>query len=168
MTATGGSQRRLLEPAVLGHVARLGPEPRPHGLHDHRHDQRRRAHRDGRPRLDLRPRWKRQISGLAGNDRLLGEAGNDTIVGGAGADQVDGGAGNDRLTGSAGRDMLLGGAVPIISTRATAARTCSTAAQASTVAWAIASSTSSSSRKEEVTPGASRVAACSEVLSLPP
>ena len=49
-----------------------------------------------------------RIVGLAGDDRLLGEAGNDSIDGGAGADTLDGGAGRDRLTGSAGRDILLG------------------------------------------------------------
>ena len=55
------------------------------------------ARRNPWPRCHVRPWRQRLISGLGGNDRLLGEAGDDSIHGGAGADLVDGGTGNDRL-----------------------------------------------------------------------
>ncbi|MFT3973573.1 MAG: hypothetical protein QM699_09025 [Amaricoccus sp.] len=53
------------------------------------------------------------MSGLAGNDTLLGNAGNDTLDGGAGNDSIDGGAGNDTFlvrTTEMQSDTLIGGA----------------------------------------------------------
>lgn len=51
------------------------------------------------------------ISGLAGNDRILGGGGNDTLIGGLGNDRLDGGAGADefRFTakGAANADTIL-------------------------------------------------------------
>lgn len=49
------------------------------------------------------------VSGLAGNDLLVGAGGNDALNGGAGNDRLRGGAGNDRLDGGTGADRLLGG-----------------------------------------------------------
>ena len=58
------------------------------------------------------------ISGLGGDDRLLGKelndslygnAGDDRLIGGAGQDVLDGGIGNDVLKGGLGADMLIGG-----------------------------------------------------------
>ena len=50
-----------------------------------------------------------QLTGGAGDDRLLGGIGNDTLLGGAGDDFLDGGYGNDTLNGQAGRNTLIGG-----------------------------------------------------------
>jgi Ca2+-binding RTX toxin-like protein len=49
------------------------------------------------------------ISGLAGNDSLVGNSGNDTILGGADNDSIEGKQGNDTLEGGAGNDTLYGG-----------------------------------------------------------
>jgi Ca2+-binding RTX toxin-like protein len=49
------------------------------------------------------------ITGTAGNDRILSEGANSTIDGGAGNDYIDGSTGNDVLIGGQGRDTLLGG-----------------------------------------------------------
>ncbi len=50
------------------------------------------------------------ITGIAGNDTLLGSMGNDTLNGGAGNDTLKGGAGNDVMTGGTGNDTLNGDA----------------------------------------------------------
>ena len=50
------------------------------------------------------------LSGLAGDDRLLGGAGADALSGGEGADVLEGGAGDDALDGGLGADLLAGGA----------------------------------------------------------
>ena len=47
--------------------------------------------------------------GLAGDDQILGWTGNDTLYGWTGNDQLDGGDGNDTLRGGSGNDRLLGG-----------------------------------------------------------
>lgn len=49
------------------------------------------------------------ISGLGGNDAIVGDAGNDTLDGGTGNDAIVGGAGNDTLDGGEGNDLLSGG-----------------------------------------------------------
>ena len=49
------------------------------------------------------------LNGGAGNDYLDGGAGNDTLNGGSGNDTLDGGTGNDTLDGGAGNDTLNGG-----------------------------------------------------------
>lgn len=58
-----------------------------------------------------------QVTGSAGNDRLLatlgnnmlsGDSGNDTLMGGMGNDAVFGGIGNDLIHGGAGTDVLYG------------------------------------------------------------
>ena len=49
------------------------------------------------------------LSGLAGNDTLLGYGGVDQLSGGAGNDLLDGGELSDGLQGDAGDDTLLGG-----------------------------------------------------------
>ena len=48
------------------------------------------------------------ISGLGGDDRLLGADGPDVVDGGAGADYVDGGFGDDKITGGPGADRIFG------------------------------------------------------------
>ncbi|MCD6619972.1 calcium-binding protein [Aeromonas veronii] len=50
------------------------------------------------------------LSGLGGNDLILGGDGNDTLFGDAGDDNLIGDAGNDKLYGDAGNDTLNGGA----------------------------------------------------------
>ncbi|MCB1802732.1 MAG: tandem-95 repeat protein, partial [Gammaproteobacteria bacterium] len=50
------------------------------------------------------------ISGLAGDDVLVGTDLDDTLDGGAGVDQLRGDAGNDILVGGSGNDILTGGA----------------------------------------------------------
>ncbi len=50
------------------------------------------------------------LSGGAGDERLLGFGGDDTLAGKSGNDVLEGGAGNDRLDGGSGDDTLLGGA----------------------------------------------------------
>ena len=49
------------------------------------------------------------LNGGAGNDYLDGGAGNDTLNGGSGNDTLDGGTGNDTLNGGSGNDTLDGG-----------------------------------------------------------
>ena len=49
------------------------------------------------------------LNGGAGNDYLDGGAGNDTLNGGSGNDTLDGGTGNDTLDGGSGNDTLDGG-----------------------------------------------------------
>jgi Ca2+-binding RTX toxin-like protein len=49
------------------------------------------------------------LSGLGGNDVLLGGVGNDTLRGGDGADVLYGDQGNDTLFGGKGGDLLVGG-----------------------------------------------------------
>ena len=49
------------------------------------------------------------LNGGAGNDILGGGSGNDTLNGGSGNDYLDGGAGNDTLDGGSGNDTLDGG-----------------------------------------------------------
>lgn len=49
------------------------------------------------------------ITGTAGNDKLLSEGAFSTIDGGAGNDYIDGATGNDVLIGGQGRDTLIGG-----------------------------------------------------------
>ncbi|MGN5222264.1 calcium-binding protein [Aeromonas veronii] len=49
------------------------------------------------------------LSGDAGDDNLIGDAGNDKLYGGEGNDSVNGGAGNDLLEGGDGNDVLDGG-----------------------------------------------------------
>lgn len=49
------------------------------------------------------------IRGGTGNDIVYGENGNDIALGEAGEDQLDGGAGNDSLVGGSGNDKLIGG-----------------------------------------------------------
>ena len=49
------------------------------------------------------------LNGGAGNDYLDGGAGNDTLNGGSGNDYLDGGTGNDTLHGGSGDDRLVGG-----------------------------------------------------------
>ena len=49
------------------------------------------------------------LNGGAGNDYLDGGAGNDTLNGGSGNDTLDGGTGNDTLDGGSGNDTLNGG-----------------------------------------------------------
>lgn len=49
------------------------------------------------------------ISGLGGDDSLLGGGGNDLIYGGTGADLIDGALGNDVIRGEAGADQIDGG-----------------------------------------------------------
>ena len=48
------------------------------------------------------------IYGGAGNDKLYGNAGNDKIWGGKGNDTIDGGIGNDSLYGEDGNDLING------------------------------------------------------------
>ena len=50
------------------------------------------------------------IIGGLGDDTLLGGLGNDTIMGGAGADIINGGDGEDVIKGGMGADLLEGGA----------------------------------------------------------
>ena len=50
-----------------------------------------------------------RMSGLAGNDVIIGYAGDDRFDGGEGADDVNGGSGNDLLLGGDGSDKLSGG-----------------------------------------------------------
>jgi Ca2+-binding RTX toxin-like protein len=47
------------------------------------------------------------LSGLGGNDTLIGGAGNDILTGGAGSDYLDGGIGSDTLEGGAGDDAYI-------------------------------------------------------------
>jgi VCBS repeat-containing protein len=49
------------------------------------------------------------LSGLDGDDSLVGGGGNDTLIGGAGNDTLLGGFGNDTLVGGVGADSLDGG-----------------------------------------------------------
>ena len=49
------------------------------------------------------------LTGNGGNDVITGGDGDDTITGSLGNDQLDGGAGNDNLFGNAGLDELFGG-----------------------------------------------------------
>ncbi len=49
------------------------------------------------------------MTGLGGNDVLLGGNGADTLLGGDGNDWLGGGAGNDRLEGGNHSDILVGG-----------------------------------------------------------
>ncbi|MBI4190070.1 MAG: putative Ig domain-containing protein, partial [Betaproteobacteria bacterium] len=49
------------------------------------------------------------LSGLGGNDVLIGGAGNDTLDGGKGDDSLQGEAGDDILSGGPGNDFLHGG-----------------------------------------------------------
>jgi Ca2+-binding RTX toxin-like protein len=49
------------------------------------------------------------ISGLAGNDSLVGGSGNDSLLGGADNDSIEAKQGNDTLEGGAGNDTLYGG-----------------------------------------------------------
>ncbi|PKN40005.1 MAG: hypothetical protein CVU60_17920, partial [Deltaproteobacteria bacterium HGW-Deltaproteobacteria-18] len=49
------------------------------------------------------------MSGLGGNDHLIGGDGNDSLYGGDGSDVLEGGLGNDLLVGGAGSDFLSGG-----------------------------------------------------------
>ncbi len=44
------------------------------------------------------------LSGLAGNDRLIGGTANDVLAGGEGADQLEGRGGDDQLFGGLGND----------------------------------------------------------------
>lgn len=50
------------------------------------------------------------LSGLGGNDTLLGGLGRDFLYGGDGADSLDGEGGSDRVYGGAGADTIIGGA----------------------------------------------------------
>ncbi len=50
------------------------------------------------------------ISGLAGDDILIGSTENDVLMGASGADQLLGRGGNDQLRGGSGLDLLVGGA----------------------------------------------------------
>lgn len=50
------------------------------------------------------------MSGLGGNDHLIGGDGDDSLSGGDGSDVLEGGLGNDLLDGGAGSDFLSGGA----------------------------------------------------------
>jgi Ca2+-binding RTX toxin-like protein len=50
------------------------------------------------------------LAGYGGNDRLVGDAGNDLIGGEAGNDSIDAGAGDDTVRGDAGDDNIYGGA----------------------------------------------------------
>ncbi len=60
------------------------------------------------------------MTGLGGNDVLLGGNGADTLLGGDGNDWLGGGAGNDRLEGGNHSDILVGGlGVDIIGTSGT-------------------------------------------------
>jgi Ca2+-binding RTX toxin-like protein len=60
------------------------------------------------------------MTGLGGNDVLLGGNGKDTLIGGDGNDWLGGGAGNDRLEGGNHADILVGGlGVDIIGTSGT-------------------------------------------------
>lgn len=47
------------------------------------------------------------LSGLGGDDTLLGSAGNDTLNGDAGNDELDGGVGADAMAGGSGDDSYL-------------------------------------------------------------
>ena len=47
------------------------------------------------------------LSGLGGNDTLLGGIGNDTLDGGAGNDRMTGGAGNDLYRVTAAKDVII-------------------------------------------------------------
>lgn len=47
---------------------------------------------------------------LAGNDRITGLGGDDSLIGGNGRDFISGLAGNDRILGGGGDDTLIGGA----------------------------------------------------------
>lgn len=47
--------------------------------------------------------------GLAGDDQILGWSGNDTLFGWTGNDQLDGGDGADTIRGGSGNDRILGG-----------------------------------------------------------
>jgi Ca2+-binding RTX toxin-like protein len=49
------------------------------------------------------------MSGLGGNDHLIGGEGDDSLYGGDGSDVLEGGLGNDYLDGGAGSDFLSGG-----------------------------------------------------------
>ena len=49
------------------------------------------------------------VTGGAGNDRLVGDGGANSLVGGSGDDVLLGLAGNDTLDGGNGRDILVGG-----------------------------------------------------------
>ena len=128
------------------------------------------------------------LTGGRGNDRLLGGAGDDTVLGlrggGHGARRgrqrhrwtaapvptcSTGGAATTGLAGGPGRDILLGGLAPTTSTHATAGRTSSTAAPASTGSRAsdYPYEKSCTERLAGAPSPASRVAACSEVRSPP-
>ena len=50
------------------------------------------------------------MSGLGGNDHLIGGDGDDILSGDDGSDVLEGGLGNDLLSGGAGSDFLSGGA----------------------------------------------------------
>lgn len=50
------------------------------------------------------------VTGLDGNDSIIGGDGNDSVLGGAGNDFLEGGAGSDTLYGGLGQDTLVGGA----------------------------------------------------------
>jgi Ca2+-binding RTX toxin-like protein len=49
------------------------------------------------------------LSGLAGNDQLVGGGAADTLLGGAGSDSLTGNAGVDMLDGGTGADVMAGG-----------------------------------------------------------
>lgn len=49
------------------------------------------------------------VSGLIGDDRLIGGGGNDQLKGDDGADWLEGSLGNDELIGGSGNDVLRGG-----------------------------------------------------------
>jgi Ca2+-binding RTX toxin-like protein len=49
------------------------------------------------------------LTGTAGDERIIGGRDNNVLDGGAGDDTLDGGNGGDRLTGGAGADLLRGG-----------------------------------------------------------
>ncbi len=66
-------------------------------------------------------------------EAVYGSAGNDTIIGNGNPNQLHGGEGNDTLRGLGGNDLLDGGgASPGRRRTRTTARTCSSAARAST------------------------------------
>ncbi len=59
--------------------------------------------------LSASPKIDTSITGLVGNDVLIGNTGNDALDGGAGNDKILGGSGKDTLSGGVGNDTLKGG-----------------------------------------------------------
>ncbi|MEO0455773.1 MAG: calcium-binding protein [Cyanobacteria bacterium P01_A01_bin.114] len=63
---------------------------------------------DDRLEADDNTGWS--LSGLEGNDTLIGRGGDDYLEGGSDSDELFGAGGNDTLKGGAGADDLVGGA----------------------------------------------------------